>query len=398
MDAGHDRSKWRRSCVAHTLILLFVLSLTAVEALYENPSGHNSSQSEKCADNEYESGTGFCCDRCPPGYKLKKHCPGKGLRSECDKCAEGTYLDAINSLEKCFACRICKKDEDVVSACTIEKNTVCACKTGYYKKVINRITWSCKPCKKCVKENKERIRRECGGEKNTECECIDSYYRGENKCLPCTNCTEKCPDWCSTTPRPPIGTFRPTPDSSPATGSLTVILAVVLAVMLLSVGYKHWRKHRRASHSIESPESHKYETKQPTVTTTVKDENSGLTSHWTEKEIEKEKDQLLPDCVPREIRTHEFIYSVLEVVPVSRFKELARRLSVSEQDIDRAERDNRAFADAQYQMLKIWSTNAPGGGKNIVPRDLLQEFVDTLKDMNLNGCAESIENKYCNEA
>lgn len=389
--------------MAHTLILLTVLSLTAVEALYENPSGHNSSQSETCTDNEYMSRTGFCCDRCPPGYKLKEQCPGKGLRSKCEKCGVGTYLDAINFSQNCFACRKCRTDvEDVISACTIEKNTVCACKTGYYKKPINSITWSCRPCKKCVRENKERILKECGGEKNTECECIDSYYRGENdKCLPCTNCTEKCSDWCSMTPRPPIRTSHPTPDSPPATVAfLAVSLAVVLAVVLLTVGFKHWRKHRRASLSIESPEFHKSETRQLPVTTTVKDENSVLTSHCTEKEkeIEKEKDQLLPDCVPREIRTHEFIYSVLEVVPVSRFKELVRRLSVSEQDIDRAERDNRAFADAQYQMLKVWSTNAPGGGKNILPRDLLQEFVDKLKDMNLNGCAESIENKYCNES
>lgn len=90
----------------------------------------------------------------------------------------------------------------------------------------------------------------------------------------------------------------------------------------------------------------------------------------------------------------EFIYSVLDIVPVGRFKELVRRLNVSEQDIDRAERDHRAFADAQYQMLMVWVESGTRGGKSVLPCPLLQECVNTLKDMNLNACAESIEDKY----
>lgn len=91
---------------------------------------------------------------------------------------------------------------------------------------------------------------------------------------------------------------------------------------------------------------------------------------------------------------HEFIYFVLDIVPVSRFKELVRRLNVSEQDIDRAERDNRAFADAQYQMLMVWVDSGTTGAKNVLPPPLLQDCVERLKVMNLTACAESIETKY----
>lgn len=89
---------------------------------------------------------------------------------------------------------------------------------------------------------------------------------------------------------------------------------------------------------------------------------------------------------------HEFIYFVLDVVPIGRFKELVRRLNVSEQDIDRAEKDNRAYADAQYQMLMVWVDSI--GGKNILPRQLLQLCVETLKAMNLTASAESIDEKF----
>lgn len=94
------------------------------------------------------------------------------------------------------------------------------------------------------------------------------------------------------------------------------------------------------------------------------------------------------------IVAHEFIYFVLEIVPLNRFKELVRRLNVSEQDIDRAERDNRAFADAQYQMLMVWIDSSSKGGKSVLPHPLLQECVDRLNDMNLTACVESIEDKY----
>lgn len=94
------------------------------------------------------------------------------------------------------------------------------------------------------------------------------------------------------------------------------------------------------------------------------------------------------------VLAHEFIYFVLDNVPVSRFKEIVRRLNVSEQEIGRAERDNRAFADAQYQMLMAWVENGVNGGKSILPRPLLQEFVNRLKEMNLTACAESIEDRY----
>ncbi|XP_072535663.1 tumor necrosis factor receptor superfamily member 1A [Salminus brasiliensis] len=391
MDAGHDRRKWRRSCMPCVLILLTLLS--GVVAQYENSPGRNTSESGPCADNEYMNKDGICCDRCSPGFKLTNECAGKGLRSSCEKCSEGTFLEVTNHFRNCFTCLKCKQYEEEISKCTHEKNTVCACKPGYYRSVINPVTSSCRLCKKCGSGEKER--RECGGEKNTECECKALHYRvGKNVCAPCRNCTEECFDLCPTTPIT-RELAPPTPDSQPA---IVIILAVALAVVLvgvfLTVVIRRCKKKKRTSLSPESPDSQKYETKQISVITTKSNEDAVLTSHCTEYE----QDQLLPDCVPREIRTHEFIYFVLEVVPINRFKELARRLNVSEQDIDRAERDNRAFADAQYQMLKVWSDNAPGGGKNILPRPLLQEFVDRLKDMNLNGCAENIENKYCTEA
>ncbi|XP_036440390.1 tumor necrosis factor receptor superfamily member 1A [Colossoma macropomum] len=388
MDTGHNRSKWRRTCVPYLLFLLTLLRQTDASTEYKNGTGSNSIQTETCAENEY-SYNGICCDKCPPGFKLKNVCAGKGLRSSCEKCGPEFYLDSTNYFRNCFSCSKCKKNEVEESPCTHKKNRVCACKPGYYRSSVNLNTWSCSRCKKCGAG--ERVSQACSRNNNTVCECKDFHYRlNKTTCVFCKGCSEKCRDLC-TSPTPSVS---PEPDPE-----LPVVIIPILAstvFMILFIAYlriRQWRKKKR--NQSESPDPEKDTTEQTQVPTKIKDEESvPLANH----SVEHEQDQALPDCVPREIRTHEFMYFVLEVVPVKRFKELVRRLNVSEQDIDRAERDNHAFADAQYQMLKIWSDNASGGGKNILPRPLLQEFVDRLKDMNLNGCAESIENKYSTEA
>lgn len=105
----------------------------------------------------------------------------------------------------------------------------------------------------------------------------------------------------------------------------------------------------------------------------------------------------LPDCVPREIKIHEFFYFVLDEVPIGRFKELVRHLGVSEQNIDRAEQDHRNCKDAHYQMLKVWSDSGSGGGNNVLPWQRIQMLVDTLKDMYLVNCADNIESRFLSQ-
>lgn len=94
---------------------------------------------------------------------------------------------------------------------------------------------------------------------------------------------------------------------------------------------------------------------------------------------------------------HEFFYFVLDEVPVARFKELVRRLGVSEQNIERAEQDHRKYKDAQYQMLKVWSDSGNGGGSNVLPYHRIQMFIETLREMYLVNCADNIENRFLSQ-
>ncbi|KAG9344940.1 hypothetical protein JZ751_009480 [Albula glossodonta] len=102
----------------------------------------------------------------------------------------------------------------------------------------------------------------------------------------------------------------------------------------------------------------------------------------------------LPDCVPQEIRLSPFIYYLLDLIPASRFKELVRKLGVSEREIERAERDNHTFKEGQFQMLKVWGESGDGVVWGRLSQRLFSEIVSTLLDMGLSSTVDAIEEKY----
>lgn len=120
------------------------------------------------------------------GFKLTQKCSGKGQRSTCKKCSDGTYQDNMNHFPNCFSCRsrcdplcnyifvhdfivmfvhLCFKKvtnflflfssslltakEIEIRNCTHKEDRICGCQKGYYKYEVNDMTMSCKPCRKC---------------------------------------------------------------------------------------------------------------------------------------------------------------------------------------------------------------------------------------------------------
>uniref|UniRef100_A0A3B5MMZ9 Tumor necrosis factor receptor superfamily, member 1a n=1 Tax=Xiphophorus couchianus TaxID=32473 RepID=A0A3B5MMZ9_9TELE len=94
----------------------------------------------------------------------------------------------------------------------------------------------------------------------------------------------------------------------------------------------------------------------------------------------------------------DFIYSVLDLVPLQQMKQLVRSLGVTDTEIEQAEMDNRYCREAHYQMLRVWAQRAPrtvGGGKSeTVHRQVLEELLSKLRQLHLSRAAEELETKY----
>ncbi|XP_053552498.1 tumor necrosis factor receptor superfamily member 1A isoform X2 [Bombina bombina] len=96
----------------------------------------------------------------------------------------------------------------------------------------------------------------------------------------------------------------------------------------------------------------------------------------------------LPDVTPapqaQKLQNSE-VYTLINSIPLNRWKEFVRRLGLSDYDIDISEQENKRIQDAQYAMLRIWMDRV---GAMRATKDAICRV---LRDMELGGCIERIQ-------
>lgn len=378
-----------RALLLKVLLLLFIS--VPVTSLVPNPEGPT------CPEGEFLTDEQICCTRCHPGTKLVEKCHGPDSRTRCTRCPAGQYMDKINYHPNCFSCDSCKDNEIQVLPCTNKQNRVCRCKDGFYKSVIDSRTYQCLPCSKCGDNKREE--KKCSPEGDTECRCRDDHYRLENKCQPCTNCTNvECSMACT-----PLrhGTGKVPQDPQPflvnviAGAAVAVVLTLVLVVVVTHFVTKRQTKKKLLSSQENKDSPEIYE-----EFTAHFEELSDHSLHSVPLHaVISQEPSNLPDFIPLEIKIPDVIYTLLDSVPVLQVKQLVRSLGVSDSVIERAELDHRSSKEAQYQMLRAWAeqgSQGRGGGRpgGVLHLPLLHQLLDKLRLMHLEQTAQELETKY----
>uniref|UniRef100_A0A8B9E469 TNR1A factor n=1 Tax=Anser cygnoides TaxID=8845 RepID=A0A8B9E469_ANSCY len=326
-----------------------------------------------------------CCMRCHAGTYKAKDCERPDQAPVCLPCANGTFTAVDNTMSKCFQCTQCRTDlqQIVETPCTPKEDTVCGCRKNQYQ-IGQADLFYCRNCSSCP----NGIIANCSKNRNAICRCKPMFFLSlDNICKPCNSCSgEECLQCHS-----PVTT---SPNSSGLNGSL--VLGIIVAIFgVISVLYivnkivKLVQENGIASSFYSCGES------AISILPEAQKETELLVNAMPPSAPLPQSSHELPDCVRPARKTQlpdnpAILYTVVDHVPPSRWKEFVRRLGLSDYDLERIELEHRRLRDAQYEMLRLWKLQMGYAAT-------VERISCVLNQMELSGCSEAIQEALLNQ-
>ncbi|KAK7132220.1 hypothetical protein R3I93_018699 [Phoxinus phoxinus] len=337
---------------------------------------------------------------CPAGFSKKKHF--------CEECKDGYFLEIPNTMTYCLRCTLCDSAANEIesTACTTQKDRVCVCKPGFYKK-----DDFCKPCRNC------RNCTECSNctEKcnqhttpTTSTACTNGYFLDGGRCQSCVefSCkSELCKSFCTTV------------ETQGFPHLLLLVSLIIVALFggllcLLLIRFCRWKWiccQPKTWHVGKHPNIHIQPADQPNDVINIPIAMERYTSPCNETSIKTlpvtsfphgvfggdlqsimapliaNGNPKLMQVLQKESWPAPVLYTIIRAIPVTRWKEFLRLLSVSDDQMERIELEaGPSYLEKQYMMIRLWSQSS--GAK-------LDNIYSTLHYMNLSGCAQELLEK-----
>ncbi|XP_041656184.1 tumor necrosis factor receptor superfamily member 25 [Cheilinus undulatus] len=353
-----------------------------------------------CYALRMEQAGDFCDYNCPHGYYRNGVCADKG-KYRCNKCEDGEYTDRENLLE-CHRCSQCRHKEVEIKPCSDISDRICDCPERHYY-LGDPDFGICQPCPDdpCNKSPRHKdCRRKC--QRNTT----------TNSPVPTARSTITAT----------LTTIRNTPEMnriSPHWNQMawlflvgfTVVIFLVLSWLLFFIkpplkcpgSCPCWSPNKDLEQPVQDSkcnEQHSHQGSSPTtVTVNITEETSMITLNESQSTREHPtaayKIPLLPDTEHKADRQGNYsghwpaivLYAIINEVPLRRWKEFLRLLSVADQQLERVELEaglGLGSIEKQYQMLRLWSQRSTAN---------LNDVFLALHYMDLSGCAQLLQER-----
>ncbi|NXE39366.1 TNR1A factor, partial [Ptilorrhoa leucosticta] len=343
-----------------------------------------------------------CCMRCHAGTYKAKDCDRPDQATVCLPCAAGTFTAVDNTMSKCFQCTHCRRElqQIVETPCTPQQDTVCGCQKNQYQTDFESEFFQCRNCSSCA----DGIIASCSKNRDAVCRCKPQFFLSRsNTCKPCSSCTG---EECLLCPSP----VTTSPTSSGLNGNLVlgILVAIFGVISVLCIAHKVGKlvQKNRIVSSFYSCVSLPQTTKEPVSEDEEKRHEISILLPESQKETElpvnatpsaplPQSPHELPDCVRPARKTQlpdnpAILYTVVDHVPPSRWKEFVRRLGLSDHDLERIEMEHRRLRDAQYEMLRLWKLQ--------MGRAATVEHIScVLNQMELSGCSDAVQEALLNQ-
>lgn len=343
-----------------------------------------------------------CCMRCHAGTYKAKDCGGPDQATVCLPCADGTFTAVDNIMSKCFRCTRCRTEfqQIVETPCTPQQDTVCGCLKNQYRIGSESEFFQCRNCSSCA----NGIIASCSKNRDAICRCKPQFFLSRsNICKPCNSCTGEdclqCPSAVTTSVT-----------SSGTNGNLVlgILVAIFGVISITCIAHKIWKlvQKNRIVSSFYSCVSLPKTTKEPVSEVEEKRNEISILHSESQKETElpvnatpsapqSQSSHEFPDCVTPARKTQlpdspAILYTVVEHVPPSRWKEFVRRLGLSDHDLERIELEHRCSRDAQYEMLRLWKLQKGRAAT-------VENICRVLNQMELSGCSDAVQEALLNQ-
>ncbi|NXE21163.1 TNR1A factor, partial [Ardeotis kori] len=343
-----------------------------------------------------------CCMRCHAGTYKAKDCDRPGQAPVCLPCANGTFTAVDNTMSNCFQCTHCRTEfqQIVETPCTPKQDTVCGCRKNQYQIGLLDL-FHCRNCSSCA----NGIIASCSKNRDAICRCKPGFFLTlSNVCKPCNSCIEEeclqCHSPMTTSPN------SPGLNGSLVLGIIVAIFGVISVLYIVNKVVKLVQENGIPS-CFSSCVSLPQRTKEPVSEVEVKINEISILLPEPQKETELsvnatpppapllQSSHELPDCVRPARKTQlpdnpAILYTVVDHVPPSRWKEFVRRLGLSDCVLERIEMEHRRLRDGQYEMLRLWKLQMGHAAT-------VEHISCVLNQMELSGCSEAIQEALLNQ-
>ncbi|XP_041800859.1 tumor necrosis factor receptor superfamily member 1A-like isoform X2 [Chelmon rostratus] len=362
-----------------------------------------------------------CYSLCPRGYHKAGDCESPAAKHRCVKCENTTFTDIENTLPKCRRCDSCGHYEMEIRPCSFDADVECDCKEGYYNAGLNPNIRDCQPCP---------------GRKGPDNSDYNRNGQSYQRCLKDPECQRKCITATSPPPTNPPATavkstsvFLTTAPTTPGTTASTsapnpvgssippnsvnpmlwlfFVVVVVTFLLLFWIvllltgspprypdGCPCWRVNKDLEPCVEDPKFNEHCSHQggsPTTLTLNISEDSPMMTVSQSPTTSEHLAHISPEHkVARQDDKSEHwpaivLYAIIKEVPLRRWKEFLRLLSVADQQLERVELEaglGLGSMERQYQMLRLWSQHSSAS---------LNDVFSALHYMDLSGCAQLLQ-------
>ncbi|XP_028438971.1 tumor necrosis factor receptor superfamily member 1A [Perca flavescens] len=360
---------------------------------------------------------GSCYDSCRPGYYKVGDCAPPATKVKCEKCGDGTYTAVNNTRSHCLRCEGCKHFEEIKKNCTFNSNVECRCKEGYYDSSpksgqtgINCKKCPCEPCKE-PSDNKRNC-QPCQSCLDPECKmkCTTSAFPNSTD-LSTSATTSASPAATTTTAsnntsNPITKPVPPNLNEMPMLFLVALLVTFPVFLLLLLLFARNpfrypnclcWSAKKDLKLPVEQPKFNEQSSHQGSspnsLTINISEETPMMTCSQSPATPQHPAHiaSLLSDhkAVRQDEQSEHWpaviLYAIIKEVPLRRWKEFLRLLSVADQQLERVELESGlglGSIEMQYQMLRLWSQRSSAS---------MNDIFSALHYMDLSGCAQLLQ-------